>query len=372
ETGCLRVARKEYQASLHNLEVAAAFFTGEGHRVEAIRAYLYLVIACHALGNWSQAVNYLSQLFALVSDPEARHPLITTGREVRSQLEALSGKWDAGPLVAEFLEQIVHFETRVPQIRRNLRRRAMSVAFAPPKMIIRALGRMQLRVNDQAVTNADWQTQSCRDLFFLILSHPEGLTKEDVGAIFWPDASPAELKLRFKNNVYRVRHAAGKDAITFQEDYYYFNRQIDYEYDVEVFLREIGLAGQALDPGDCLEHYLAALKQYKGPYLPEIEEIWVIAERERLRQVYLDALLKVAELYQHEKQYDTAISYCQRALKEDACLEAAHRLAMRIYAEMGSRASLVRQYEECRRALLEEIDADPSAQTQELFETLMR
>jgi DNA-binding SARP family transcriptional activator len=53
-------------------------------------------------------------------------------------------------------------------------------------------------------------------------------------------------------------------------------------------------------------------------------------------------------------------------------MEDAHRLAMRIYAAIGNRAAIARQYEYCRQVLFEELNATPSSITQSLFETLMR
>lgn len=372
ESGCLNLKRKEWVQAVTDLEGAAKFFRNEGFRVEAIRAHLYLMVAYYFSGQAALAVSISKEMLGLITGPESRHPLVIAGRDVQTYLETLATHLEIGGMTTELNEQIKQWEERIPQIRRNLRRRAMAVPFAPPKIIIRALGRMQVKINDRQVSNADWQTQSCRDLFFLILAHSEGLSKEDIGAIFWPESSSAEIKLRFKNNIYRVRHAVGKEAITLKDDYYYFNRSLDYEYDVESFLREITQAEQSSTTAQKLEHYQTGLKVYKGSFLPEIEETWVIAERERLRQLYLDTLLKVAEIYLSEKAFENALNYCQRALKEDNCMEDAHRLAMRVYAATGSRAALVRQYEDCCKALLEEIDAAPSPQTQNLFELLMK
>jgi DNA-binding SARP family transcriptional activator len=82
--------------------------------------------------------------------------------------------------------------------------------------------------------------------------------------------------------------------------------------------------------------------------------------------------MRLAHLYMDRKAYKTSLRYCFQALSEDACLEDAHRLAMRIHAATGNRAAIVRQYERCRVALIEEINAPPSKQTRELYETLIQ
>ena len=43
---------------------------------------------------------------------------------------------------------------------------------------------------------------------------------------------------------------------------------------------------------------------------------------------------------------------------------------MRVYAAIGNRALIIRQYEQCRVALLNEVDAPPSFQTQALFNAI--
>jgi two-component SAPR family response regulator len=224
----------------------------------------------------------------------------------------------------------------------------------------------------QPVTDPEWQTRrEVRELFFLFLSHPEGLSKEAVGEILWPGSSARQLRVRFKNAVYRLRRALGQDVILFDENLYRFNKGLDYEYDVEMFVEKLSQADDAVNPADRVVAYQAAIELYKGPYLPEVEGTWVWPERYRLEQVYLKTILALAEYHLETAEYEATLEYCQRALGEDPCLEQAHRLAMRTYAAMGNRVAVARQFEHCRYALKKEIDAQPSAQTESLYANLM-
>ena len=145
-------------------------------------------------------------------------------------------KKEIGAEISGLLTHLIDFQKLTQKSRRRIRKEATIIPFAPAKIEIRAFGRTEVIVKDRILTISDWKTQMSRDLFFLFLAHPEGLTKEEVGEIMWPDLSSAELKLRFKNAIYRMRHAIGSEVVHFQDNYYQFNRSIDYEYDVQSFL----------------------------------------------------------------------------------------------------------------------------------------
>lgn len=346
------------------------FFHDQEHENESNRALFFLAIAEIGWGRKTEAFDHLKKLTNIFTTSDSTAPLVIIGREFEDKLQAVRGK--LSKQVKEILDPIEAFETRLPALRRQIRHQASIVPFAPPKMFIQSFGQAQVRINNRVINNRQWQTQIARDLFFLFIAHPEGLNKEQVGLYFWPDSSPDELKLRFKNTLYRLRHAIGKQSIILQDDYYHFNWSLDYEYDAESFTTEYKLAQKAKTPQEKIKHYKAVVRHYHGPYLPEIKETWIVAEREQYYHMYLDALLRLTQLYMKRKSYKTALKYCFQALSEDTCLEEAHRLAMRIHASMGNRAAIVRQYKRCCVALIEEIGTSPSPQTEQLYEMLIQ
>jgi LuxR family maltose regulon positive regulatory protein len=371
EAGRLALAQDNPLEAIAYLEGAARRFDDGGQRLESARAHLHLAVAYYAAEDRQAVLDHLERTFHLASELDSQHPLVVAGWEAKMLLGTAQSDPVVGQQASWLLRQIVQFEQNIPALRRHLRRQVAAVPFASPTLTIHALGRVQVVVNAKPVTNADWQGQAARDLFFCLLAHPDGLAKEIVGTIFWPDSSPSELKLKFKNAIYRLRQALGQEVVLFEEDHYRFNRALDYEYDVEAFWRKLGHAQATADPGEQAATYRAAIRLYKGPYLPEIEGDWAWLQREQLAQAYMEAVLTLARLHLEAKEYGVALEYCRRALAEDSCQEEAHRLAMRVHAATGNRAAVVRQFERCRQALLNEVNVPPSSQTTSLYETLM-
>jgi two-component SAPR family response regulator len=374
EVGQLAMAEGKTSEVMSPLESAAQFFSGGGQRVEGARSYLYLALASQALGDDKATLDYLKRSFNLASELESQHPLVIAGREAKQLLETAQADPTVGDQASLLLQRIDHFEQEIPTLRRRLRRQASVVPFARPKLVIQALGRTQVTLDNKVLTNADWQIKGARDLFFYMLAHPAGITKDAVGATFWPDSSPKQLKLRFKNTLYRLRRALGSNVVTLDEeaDRYRFNQALDYEYDVDIFWKKLGRAESEPDPGARRLAYQEAVQLYTGQYLHEVDGIWAWPEREKLQHAYLEALVRLAELFLAAREYRPALNQCRSALKQDPCQEEAHRLAMRAHAALGNRAAVVRQYEACRRNLLAEVKASPSPETERLYRTLIR
>ncbi len=372
ELGGIKIKEGRPVEAFAMLERACAFFEAGGHKVQREKANLYLALAYGQVENREKLFEHLLKILGALNDEYKPTQLIAAANRFYDQLVKLRNLDHLEGQLEELFANITSFWNERPELRRYLRQHALAVPFAPPVLHIRALGKMQVRVNKHLVTNSDFQTQAARDLFFLLLANPEGMTKEEIGEIFWTDASPTDIRFRMKNTVYRLRHAVGKDVILLDQDNYRFNNALDYEYDVEMFLRENALGQKAKDPLQKLSHFREAAKLYKGTFLPEIDENWVHAVRESLQQICISILLQTAELYLDMANYDLALEFCQRALAVDNCLELAYRLSFRIYAAKGDRAAVVKQYSRCCEVLQREINTEPSQQTRMLYQDLLK
>jgi LuxR family transcriptional regulator, maltose regulon positive regulatory protein len=373
--GRFYVAEGRFDYAVEPLADAARQFESGGQLVEMSTALLYLA-AAQATTQPEAAIGSLTAALVSAFRLETRHAIIAAARAVQPNLAQLRVDAAYRAQMDQLLEEIREFAAALPATRRQVRRlvtTALSIApDSPVPLVIRALGRVEAYGNGRLIGNSDWQTQAARELFFCLLAHPDGLTKEQIGALFWPDCTTEQLKTRFKNTIYRMRSAIGSDDfVTYVDGVYRFNQAADYEYDVEDFLVKRSEAAHTVEPSARIAAYQAAVDLYRGSFLPSFAGGWVIVERERLHRLFVDLCLELAALYLVSDQASLGLIACQRVLAEDSCLEEAHRLAMRIHAAMGNRAGIASQYAQCRQALFEEIDAPPSPQTEDLYARLM-
>jgi LuxR family maltose regulon positive regulatory protein len=371
ESGQLSLKLGEPTDAIHQLEKAAQVFEQGGQTVEAARSCLLLASAHEEAGETPTAKMLLQQALSTAATLDSQNVLIVTAQETRSFLKKFESDKVLGQQVAQILARLESLEAELPSLRRRMRPHLATIPFGPPKITIHAFGTSQVELDGKPVTIPEWISQKrVRELFFFILAHPEGLTKETIGVVFWPDSTPAQLKLQFKNAIYRMRYALGQDVIEFENDRYRFNPNLDYEYDVENFASYLRRAERSPDQEQKLKLLEQAAGVYQHPYLPDIDGSWVIPIRESLWREYTTCVSALTRLFFESKSYDQVLEYSQKLLAIDSCLEEAHRLAMRAYAAKGDRAGLVRQYERCIQALRDEVDAPPSKQTTTLFNSL--
>jgi two-component SAPR family response regulator len=300
------------------------------------------------------------------------HALLIALHQAYSWLRVLQSDPEIGRSLTGLLDKSLQLSEHIVSVRRALRRHAQSIQLPAASLTVQAFGRAEVSVNGRVIPMSEWRTKSVRDLFFYFLFKQEALTKEQIGEVLWPEVDdPQALKARFKDEIYRLRRAVGRNVIVFDEVYYRFNRTLDYEYDVEAFESYITRARKARDVNKRIEWYQKAVDLVQGPYLGEVDALWVIPERERLGQIYDSALEELAQLYLNTNQLEECLSICQIALSQNRYNELIYQFEMRAYAALGDRTAIVRRYQACKAALKEGLGIAPSPETETLYQDLI-
>jgi LuxR family transcriptional regulator, maltose regulon positive regulatory protein len=275
------------------------------------------------------------------------------------------------PTVGKFFTRAVNFADELKGMRRRLRQISRRIQITPPSLKIITLGEAQVIRNGSPLSLSDWQTRETRDLFFYLFFHTPQ-TKEQIATIFWPDITPARLKMRYKTTIYRLRHAIGQEVIRYEGERYSFNRGADYTCDLDDFNLYLEAARNSSETQQTVDLLQKAVDLVHGPYLANIDADWVVPERVRLQEAYQVVLLRLGELYLELGQAELSLEASRRALLSDPLLEQAHRQRMRAYAVLRDQPGLARQYQQCRKTLQKELGLQPTNETERLYEQLIR
>ncbi|GAB4445276.1 MAG: hypothetical protein OHK0041_02470 [Anaerolineales bacterium] len=366
--GKYHLFKDEAQQAALFLEESKRLFTQDGRSLELEAGAVWLAAAYEAAGEKEKARTELREVLATTAAP--RHTLLVVVRQSLFWLAGLQSDPLLGRPWSNLVEKAQRLNSKLPAIRRTLRRHTSYIQVPSATLMIRAFGIPEVSVSGRVVTMPQWRTQSVRDLFFYFLYRQDAVTKEQIGLALWPEIEDVQaLKKRFKNDIYRLRRAAGRDVIVFEDEYYRFNRELDYEYDVEAFDSHLQRAHKATDPAARIEHLQKAVNLVRGPYLADVSGEWAVTERERLNQAYAAALEELAYLYLDTNQLERCLAICHLALKRDRFHEAIYRIEMRAFAALGDRPAVVRCYQACREAM-QELGVLVSEETERIYRQL--
>jgi ATP/maltotriose-dependent transcriptional regulator MalT len=283
ERGCLQLIEESPAAAILELEQALDFFRNGSLTAESAWSRVWLAAAHFASGGVVAARSCLQAALETGQSQFGFYPLLPALRQARPWLVSFQSDAEIGPLLSRWLERVTQAEARLPALRKRLRHLLTTIPIQAPHLTIQAFGKARVRVNGKLVTSAQWKTASVRELFFHLLAASRPLTKGEIGENLWPEMDTPQLKLRFKNDLYRLRHALGQEVVVFENDHYHFNRHLDYEYDVEDFAAYLAKAQAATQVGEKIANLRAATSLRKGPYLQDVDATWRRASASCLR-----------------------------------------------------------------------------------------
>jgi len=368
--GRLSLQKGNYKKAVTELRTAKNNFIQGGMEMETGLSRIWLTAAQYQNGEVEPAKEEINNI---LPDPRhINHSTIVATRQARLWIEDMQYDDEVKSSLRQLFEKVDRLDEQLPLNRRHLRMLARTVDIPAPNLVIRAFGKGQVWVNGRLATMSDWQTQSVRELFFYFLAEKKPLSKEQIGEVLWNETmEPSKLRLRFKNEIYRLRRAVGLDSIIFDGESYQFNRAIDHEYDIEAFDGYLALAKNLITLEEKINFFEKAIDLVKGKYLEDIGSTWAWPERERLNQAFLTASLSLGELYYQGGEIPKSLNICRQALEYDETSEATYRLMMQIFFRMGDKASIVHTYQACEKTMHRIFDLPPSAETRDLYHELI-
>ncbi len=151
------------------------------------------------------------------------------------------------------------------------------VSAVPAVLDIRLLGSVELRLGGNLLAPPE-SARAVSLLAFLLVHRGVPQPRRRVAFLLWPDSTEAQARTNLRKALHTLRHALPDGFLDGDTQTLRWRTDAPYTLDVEAF--EAGL-----ERGDVR----AAVAAYGGELLDGSYDEWVLAERERLRDRYLDA-----------------------------------------------------------------------------------
>ena len=232
------------------------------------------------------------------------------------------------------------------------------------------LGGFRVSVGSRTIGDDEWRLKKAGSLVKLLALAPHHrLHREQVMDLLWPDLEADAAT----NNLHRTLHFARRTLepppttayryLRLREGMISLSPDGPLWVDVEAFEDAASTARRGREPAA----YRAAIDLYAGELLPgDRYEEWAQHRREELRRAYLELLAGLGGLHEEREEYGPAIEVLERILANEPAHEEAHAGLMRLYALSGQRHRALRQYEQLREVLREELGTEPEAESRRL------
>jgi len=201
-------------------------------------------------------------------------------------------------------------------------------------------------------------------LAYVLLHRERALSRAVVAERFWPDEDDEIARASLRRHLYRALGAlpeapANRPWVIADKVTLRWNPEAQLEIDTNAYER-LSADGDRV----------SAVDLYRGDYLEDFYDEWVLPERERLRELQSANLVALVEERRRALDYPGAIAFAQRLLRLDPLREDAIRRLMSLRFAAGDRSGALGEFETFARRLRDELAADPMPETLALREAI--
>jgi DNA-binding SARP family transcriptional activator/predicted ATPase len=209
-------------------------------------------------------------------------------------------------------------------------------------------------------------------LAYLALHPGKAQARPKLAALLWGDRTEVQARDSLRQALSLVRRAlshvdssalmAHEDTISFEPtalttDAILFG-DLAAQEETESLEQAIALYG-----GELLDGFEVAAPEFEG---------WVTAERERFRELALEAMTRLLDHHLSMGAVEPGVRMAARLLAADPLQERVHRTLMELYCRQGRHGAALRQYRTCADLLAKELGIEPDATTKALRREILR
>lgn len=253
-------------------------------------------------------------------------------------------------------------------------------------LMLNLLGTFDAKMDGKPLTQFD-SNKARALLVYLAIESGRTHPRAKLASLFWADWDDSSALKHLRHDLSTLRRLLGdphsENPFLLPTRYtLQFNQESDYQLDVAAFLGACQAQSPKLAQLELTSEHVESLKEgaalYKGAFLEGFRlkdsdtfNEWVLATREWLERIVLDALRRLANHFQQQSEYAQAIHYAHRCIELVPWLEDGYRNLMHLLAVDGQRSEALAQYEKCRVMLARELDVEPASETVALYQDIL-
>ncbi len=283
---------------------------------------------------------------------------------------------------AQLCQRALQADIETDYVRRLIVRRKL-MPDPPPYSLVSWPWRFRAQALGRFALSAKLTGRPLDLLQALIALGSEHVRLERLGDALWPHVDSDYALRSLNTTLHRLRKLLGDDtAVLLQSGELSLSRHhfwldtwaFEQSADAALALCAAGQGAAGLgaeQAEELLRLARQALAHYRGPLLPErTDDAWTIAPRERYRVRLQRLLSTVCEALEPSLGVEAAADLCRHALECEPLSEPICRRLMQTLKSAGRGAEAVEVYQRSRALIRAELKAEPSAATQELYQSI--
>jgi DNA-binding SARP family transcriptional activator len=226
---------------------------------------------------------------------------------------------------------------------------------------IYTFGSLQIKNENTAVLLKREKTRSL--LSYLILRPNILHRREMLADKLWPQAPAERVRKNLSDVLYHLQKEVKAQWLVIDSNCVMLQQDPDLWVDVWEF--------DDLIAGKTPEKLEKAVRLYTDDLLPEIYEEWMVPERELRRSQFLSAMELLSDQYTAQGDLQQALLFVRKLILTEPLHEPAHQSYLRLLGRLKRFGEAISHYDYLCALLRAELDAQPTAMTAAILESLL-